>query len=137
MARPTHEDVPSEQRLEVIKMAWRPTQYLLNGELDNTTPGKVTGWMKFAGMKNRVTFDLKGDFHRDIRGTRILLTGNGQEKDTEASSYMDSFAQHQTGNVGDITAGLPPQDYGDNPFYAELNVMLSKPVFYYKEVIFP
>jgi len=24
---------------------------------------------------------------------------------------MDSFAQHQTGNVGDITAGLPPHDY--------------------------
>ena len=97
-------------------MAWRPTRYLLEGELENTTPGKVTGWMKFAGMKNKVTFDLKGDFHRDIRGTRIRLTGDGQEEDAEAASYMDSFAQHQTGNVGDITAGLPPQDYVDYPY---------------------
>ena len=96
-------------------MAWRPTQYLLNGELDNTTPGKVTGWMKFAGMKNKVTFHLKGDFHRDIRGTKILLTGDGQEEDVEAASYMDSFAKHQTGKVGDITVGLPPQDYGNSP----------------------
>jgi len=39
-------------------MAWRPTQYLCEGELDNTNPNKVTGWMKFAGMKEKVVFDL-------------------------------------------------------------------------------
>ena len=50
-------------------MAWRPTEYLVKGELDNTVPGKVTGWMKFAGKGKKVIFDLKGDFHRDIRGT--------------------------------------------------------------------
>ena len=44
------------------------------------------------------------------------MTGDGQEEDAEAASYMDSFAQHQTGNVGDITAGLPPQDYVDYPY---------------------
>jgi len=44
-------------------MAWRPTQYLLEGELDNTTPGKVTGWMRFAGMKDNVAFDLAWIFH--------------------------------------------------------------------------
>ena len=32
-------------------MAWRPTEYLIEGELDNTNPGKVRGWMRFAGMK--------------------------------------------------------------------------------------
>ena len=56
-------------------MTWRPTKYLLEGELDNTKPGKVTGWMKFAGMKNRVTFDLDGDFCRDIRGAIVVLAG--------------------------------------------------------------
>ncbi len=97
-------------------MAWRPTKYLLNGELDNTRPGKVTGWMKFAGMKNKVTFDLKGDCHRDIRRARIRFKGEGEEGDVEAASYMEGFAQHQTGNVGDITAGLPPHDYLDYPY---------------------
>ena len=105
-------------------MAWRPTRYLLEGELDNTTTGKVTGWMRFAGMKNKVTFDLKGDFHRDIRGTRIRFAGDGEEEDVEAASYMEGFAEHQRGKVGDITAGLPPHDYGKAPYveiYSEEN----------------
>ena len=34
-------------------MAWRPNRYLLEGELDNTQPGKVTGWMRFAGLTGR------------------------------------------------------------------------------------
>ena len=97
-------------------MAWRPTQYLLEGELDNTTPGKVTGWMKFAGMDNKVTFDLEGDFHRDIRGAKIHFIGDGRENDPTAASYMDGMAVHQTGKAGDITAGLPPRDYVDYPY---------------------
>ena len=97
-------------------MAWRPTNYLLEGKLDNTTPGMVTGWMRFAGMKDKVTFDLKGDFHRDIRGAQIHFIGDGDEQDVEAAKYMDDFAQRQTGKVGDITAGLPPQDYVEYPY---------------------
>jgi len=97
-------------------MAWRPTEYLLEGELDNTYPGKVTGWMKFAGLKDKVTFDLEGNFHRDIRGAKIHLTGEGREDDPDAKGYMASFAEHQTGNVGDITAGLPPRDYTSYPY---------------------
>ena len=97
-------------------MAWRPTQYLLEGELDNSIPGRVSGWMRFAGLPQRVTFSLKGDFHRDIRGTRIHLQGEGQKDDPTAASYMDSFAIDQQGKVGDITAGLPPRDYVDYPY---------------------
>jgi len=97
-------------------MAWRPSQYLIEGELDNTTPGKVTGWMQFAGIKDKVTFNLKGDFHRDIRGAKIHLSGEGQPDDPEAPSYMDGFALQQTGEVGDMTAGRPPQDYVRYPY---------------------
>jgi hypothetical protein len=99
-------------------MAWRPTQYLIEGELENTHPGKVTGWMQFAGLKEKVTFDLEGDFHRDIRGAKIRFTADSYE-DAEvegAEEYMSSFALHQTGNVGDITAGRPPRDYVDYPY---------------------
>ena len=97
-------------------MAWRPTAYLIEGELDNTYPGKVTGWMRFAGIKEKITFDLKGNFHRDIRGAKIQFTGDGDEDNTEADEYMAGMAQHQTGDVGDITAGLPPQDYVKRPY---------------------
>ena len=99
-------------------MAWRPTQYLIEGELDNTAPGKVTGWMKFAGIKEKVTFHLEGNFHRDIRGAKIHFTGDAYEDslDIDSDGYFDGFARHQTGNAGDITAGLPPCDYGSSPY---------------------
>jgi hypothetical protein len=101
-------------------MAWRPSQYLIEGELDNTTPGQVTGWMQFAGVKDKVTFDLKGNFHRDIRGAKVHLTGDGQSGDPEAAEYMDGFVSHQTGETGDMTAGLPPYDYTKNQPYFEV-----------------
>jgi len=99
-------------------MAWRPTQYLIEGELENTTPGKVTGWMRFAGLKNKVTFDLEGNFHRDIRGAKIHFTGDAYEDQAniDPDGYLDGLAQHQTGKVGDMTAGLPPADYVSYPY---------------------
>ncbi|MHC4329987.1 MAG: DUF2958 domain-containing protein [Planctomycetota bacterium] len=102
-------------------MAFRPTQYLIEGALDNTNPGKVIGWMRFVGLKEKVTFDLEGNFHRDIRGAKIHFTGDAYEdqQDVDPGGYFEGFAQHQTGKVGDITAGLPPCDYGSTP-YAEI-----------------
>jgi hypothetical protein len=97
-------------------MAWRPTRYLIKGELDNTRPGKVTGWMRFAGLRRKMTFDLNGDFHRDIRGAKIHFRGNGNPDDPEAEKHMEDIEQHQTGEVGDMTAGLPPCDYGQTPY---------------------
>ena len=105
-------------------MAWRPYENLIAGELDNTVPGKVIGWIRFLGMEEEVKLDLKGDFHRDIRGARIRLR-NLQPKDrnhsgalgqTRQGSYMARFSPTQTGEAGDITAGLPPQDYVSYPY---------------------
>jgi hypothetical protein len=91
---------------------------LIEGELDNTHLGKVTGWMQFAGMKERMTLDLKGDFHRDIRGAKIHFTGDASETDppADAQSAMEDLALQQIGQVGDITAGLPPVDYVNYPY---------------------
>ena len=97
-------------------MAWRPYEYIIEGELDNTVPGKVTGWMRFAGFDQTIMFDLEGNFHRDIRGTKIHLIGNECEDEEKARKYMQCFSSTQTGKVGDITAGLPPQDYVAYPY---------------------
>jgi hypothetical protein len=104
--------------MEVTNMTWRPTKYLREGELDNTRPNKVTGWMKFAGKKDKVTFNLEGNFHRDIRGAKIRFTGDAYEDgaDIDSGSYLEGFAPRQTGRVGDITAGLPPYDYGSDVY---------------------
>ena len=97
-------------------MAWRPTRYLVEGELDNTISSRVTGWMRFAGLPREVVFDLEGNFHRDIRGARIHFTGDSCEYDKDAENYMRGFSLYQVGKAGDITAGLPPQDYVDYPY---------------------
>ena len=107
-------------------MAFRPTQYLIEGTLDNTNPGKVIGWMRFVGMEKKVTFDLEGNFHRDIRGAKIHFTGGAYKDsaDIDSGDYFEGFARHQTGKAGDITAGLPPHDYGREPYveiYSEQN----------------
>jgi len=99
-------------------MAFRLTRYLIEGTLENTNPGKVTGWMQFAGLNEKMTFDLEGNFHRDIRGAKIHFTGDAYEdrEDVDINDYSDGLALHQTGKVGDITAGLPPNDYGSTPY---------------------
>lgn len=100
-------------------MAWRPTRYLIEGELDNTVRGKVTGWMRYLGIEGRVTLDLEGEFHRDIRGAKIRFRGDadGSTDVCEAIDYMQRFSLLQTGKVGDMTAGLPPRDYVAYPYF--------------------
>lgn len=105
---------PQEQKRRSSPMAWRPTCYLMEGELDNTQPGKVTGWLQFIRMKDKVVLDLAGDFHRDIRGTKVVLTGRASPGYV---ACMRGFSSLQTGKVGDMTAGLPPHDYVYTPYF--------------------
>jgi len=108
-------------------MAWRPYDNLTEGELDNTVPGKVTGWIRFLGMDEPVRLDLDGDFHRDIRGAKIRFHNshasdrnqNGVLGEVRPESYMKGFSPLQAGQAGDITAGLPPYDYGAGQVYIE------------------
>src|SRR5439155_4762937 len=62
-------------------MAWRPYSNLINGELENRTPGKVTGWIRFFRSGKRplkVVLELAGDLHEDIRGKAIRLSNPEQ-----------------------------------------------------------
>jgi len=97
-------------------MAFRPTRYLIAGELDNTQLGSVTGWIQLAGMKGRVAVKLRGNFHRDIQGAKIRFTGDAKEEAPEAVAYVRGFSLEQNGKTGDITAGLPPFDYSRSPY---------------------
>ena len=94
------------------QMAWRPYANLIDGELDNRVPGKVTGSMRFFRNGKPpldVSFDLAGDFHEDIRGKMIRLRNPKPSDECQdgEGTYMDGFARVQRGTVGDITAGLP------------------------------
>jgi hypothetical protein len=98
-------------------MAWRPHEQLIEGELDNSVPKKVTGWLRFVGLKELVKLDLAGDFHRDIRGTKVRLRNPNPTQDGDRAKYLEGFSPLQTGEVGDMTAGLPPQDYVAYPYF--------------------
>ena len=105
-------------------MAWRPHEQLIGGELNNSVPGKVTGWLVFVGMDRPVKLDLAGDFHRDIRGTKVRLRNPNPAERDGSEKYLEGFSAMQVGDVGDMTAGLPPQDYVSYPyfeFYSEQN----------------
>jgi hypothetical protein len=92
-------------------MAWRPYSNLIDGELDNRVPGKVTGWMRFfrtGRQPLKAVFDLAGDFHEDIRG-KVIRFRNPEPSDKYGDAertYMEGFSRVQRGTTGDITAGL-------------------------------
>lgn len=102
-------------------MSWRPHVNLIEGELDDAMPGKVTGWIRFVGMDEPVRLELLGDFPRSIRGTKIRFRNprpadandSGVFGEIRRGSYMDGFSQAQTGKLGDMTAGLPTRDHMD------------------------
>jgi hypothetical protein len=105
-------------------MTWVLTGYLLDGQLDNRTAGRITGWLRFAGLKDNVTLDLQGDFEPDIRGKRISLKGVYPGKEASAVEYMKYFDERQTGKAGHITAGWPPYPWTDYPYiewYSDTN----------------
>jgi hypothetical protein len=94
------------------RMAWRPYSNLIDGELDNRIPEKVTGWMRFFRRDKRplrVVFNLAGDFHEDIRGKVIRLRNPEPSDKNDAldrqGTYMEGFSRVQRGESGDITAG--------------------------------
>ncbi len=83
-------------------MAWRPGRYLIDGELDNTRPGSIAGWLRFAGLPHRVSIELSGDFAGSLKGSRIHVSGCKRASTQAAIRYMRSFSLSQTGTGGDI-----------------------------------
>jgi hypothetical protein len=108
---------PGKSTMQSI-MAWRPYANLIDGELDNRVPGKVTGWMRFFRTGKRplkAAFDLAGDFHDDIRGKVIRLSNPdpSDEYQDAGRTYMEGFSRVQRGTAGDITAGIPLGTWSD------------------------
>jgi hypothetical protein len=86
-------------------MTWRPTKYLVEGELDNSVPGIIVGWLRFAGVDDKVSLELEGDFMSDIRGKRLTLSGRYEGSSRVAWKEMRGFRADQLGRAGWITAG--------------------------------
>jgi hypothetical protein len=89
-------------------MAWRVDENLVSGRLDNRVPGKVTGELRFIGMKEPVRVDLDGDFSGTLRG-KVLVLNRPEASERNATlgrsgSYMEQFDAVQEGRVESIAA---------------------------------
>jgi hypothetical protein len=80
-------------------MAWRIDKQVIRGEIDNRTPGRVTGWLWFLGRDEPVELDLEGNAGRDVAGHRLRFSNPQPEPDD-----LEGLATLQKGSVGDFTA---------------------------------
>ncbi len=80
-------------------MAWRISEHVMRGEIDNRTRGRVTGRIWFAGRAEPVELHLAGNAWRDLAGRRLVFVNPAPKPDLDGN-----FAARQHGTTGDITA---------------------------------
>jgi hypothetical protein len=88
-------------------MAWRPSDWVMAYELDNTTKGWTTGWVKIQGPKETVVLQLKlaGNCHPDLAGWKFKNERIDPVPDwAEPINNLKIISADQSGHVGDITA---------------------------------
>lgn len=118
-------------------MAFRPTSNLIEGLLDNTTPGHVKGWIDFVRkgkLPLHCVLDLEGDFLDDIRG-RVLHIWKSHPTDVgydgslgrREPTYMETMHTHQLGKAGHITARHPEAAYIEWYSHCNGRVVLDVP----------
>jgi hypothetical protein len=85
-------------------MAWRFTDLVEDGELDNTVKGRVTGWIRLTGRAEPLRLDLNGDCHPDLAGWRFRIVRVDPVPSWAEPVDITGLATDQTGDAGDITA---------------------------------
>jgi hypothetical protein len=85
-------------------MAWRPSDWVLEGELDNTTPGWTTGWIRLEGKADPLTLKLAGNCHPDLAGWKFRIVRTEPSPDRVEPLDYSGIATDQSGTIGDVTA---------------------------------
>jgi len=78
-------------------MAWRPTGNVIEGMLDNTEAGRITGWLDFANYPHRVVLNLAGDMTGSLGGRRVHISR--KDRDARPADYMRGFNARQAGEA--------------------------------------
>jgi hypothetical protein len=86
------------------RMAWRISELVEGGELDNTVKGRVTGWIRLTGRGEPLRLDLRGDCHPDLAGWRFRILRVDPVPAWAEPVDIGDLSTDQTGDVGDITA---------------------------------
>ena len=85
-------------------MAWRPTDWVLEGELDNTTLGWTTGWIRLEGRAEPLKLKLAGNCHPDLAGWKFRIVRTEPIPDGVEPTDYSGIATDQSGTIGDVTA---------------------------------
>ena len=91
-------------RVYDLGMAWRIADLVVDGELDNTVKGRVTGWLRLAGREERVRLELLGNCRPDLAGWRFRIVRLAPIPAWAEPVDLDGFATEQIGEAGDILA---------------------------------
>jgi hypothetical protein len=82
-------------------MAWRITDYVEHGEIDNRSRDQVTGRIWIRGLDEPIRLELEGNAWRDLAGQRLCFRNPAPKPIPE---HLSDIALEQIGVVGDITA---------------------------------
>lgn len=85
-------------------MAWRPTSFVVDGELDNTTPGWTVGWIRLEGRDEPLRLKLSGNCHPDLAGWKFRIVRTERCPDRDVTVDVNRMATDQSGLIGDMTA---------------------------------
>ncbi|HXM01135.1 MAG TPA: hypothetical protein VN939_00935 [Chthoniobacterales bacterium] len=80
-------------------MAWRITDNVVRGEIDNRTPGLIQGTIWLAGSETPLALKLSGNGHKDLAGCKLTFSNPAPRVDPNLTLKAD-----QIGAVGDMTA---------------------------------
>jgi hypothetical protein len=92
-------------------MAWRPTDGVLEGELDNTTLGWTIGWIRLRGRDEPLQLKLAGNCHPDLAGWKFRIVRTDPIPEWAEAPDYDGIATDQSGTIGDVTADQVLQHY--------------------------
>jgi hypothetical protein len=85
-------------------MAWRPTEWVLEGELDNTTQGWTVGWIRLQDRDEPLRLKLAGNCHPDLAGWKFRIVRTDPSAEPPRAPNYDGIATDQSGTIGDMTA---------------------------------
>ena len=85
-------------------MAWRPSEWVTDGEIDNSVRGWTVGWIKIQGREEPLRLKLAGNCHPDLAGWKFKIVRTDPIPDwAQPLQHLDNIATNQSGHVGDVT----------------------------------
>lgn len=85
-------------------MAWRLSDWVIGGELDNSTLGWTIGWVQLHGRDEPLRLKLAGNCHPDLAGWKFRIVRLNPIPAWAGKPDYSGLITDQSGTIGDVTA---------------------------------